>query len=1097
MKSIPCLNAICNFLFTNESFWQTRFVPGLILLFLVGCTIDKPIDIIEAEKSLPGIIDFNFHVKPILSDKCFICHGPDMATQKAELRLDTEEGAYQMLGEGKDHAAIVPGNLKKSHAYLRMISDDPDFIMPPPESNLKLTTKEIATITRWIEQGAEYKRHWSFIAPLKRELPNVKDEFKIKNPIDNFVLRGLEREGLTLSKQATKETLVRRASFDLIGLPPTLGEIDDFLSDDSPDAYEKVIDRLLSSRAYGERMAANWMDVARYADSDGYLDDKHRDFSPWRDWVIEAFNTNMPYDQFATWQLAGDLIPGSNQETKLATAFNRLNKRNSEAGIVYEEYRVEYTADRTHTLGKAFMGLSIECARCHDHKYDPISQKDYYKLFGFFNSTFEIGTPVYGPDQTPGPALLLTSEEEQEKIDFLRKTIAEQEAKIAEENVKMKGFEQWFSTSHLTSVDLENRIAKDLVAYYPFDDFITKDNNKSESPNKKDLTKPARLSQPDIKPGKKGNAFFVSDYNSVSLGEKIGWYERTDPFSLQLWVYPDTVHKEAAILWHSEDRRLGLKGYSLTLNDNKLEFIMAHSWPQNAIEVNTVRPLPIKEWSQVTVTYDGSSKADGVNIYVNGGNQKLAIEYDNLYKGILFEHNIHTYGFGGIKFGSRNKFVPFKGGGLDEVKVFKRNLTAVEVLFSYNEKKAMALINGSAGKSKELLYEYYAAHYNTETAEIDQILKQTRDEENELINKIPEIMVMGDSPEPRPTYVLNRGVYDAQGEQVEPGTPESILPFDDNLPKNRLGLTKWLFDPENPLTARVYVNRMWQMHFGIGIVRTAEDFGNQGSLPSHPELLDWLAIYFQDNGWDIKDLHKLILTSATYMQSSAISMEMAQRDPENILLARGPRFRLPAEMIRDNALAISGLLVDKIGGQSVYPYQPAGIWGELTTKSWAYKYLQEPGEGLYRRSLYSFWKRTSPPPSMLIFDIADRGVCTVRRKATSTPLQALVLLNDPQFVEAGRVMAEQLIRTESNAPNRLNKAFRLATGRLPDDKEKNILNEFYNEELIRFGVNREDALAFLSTGESQWDEELNPSEIAALGVVVNAIMNTNEGFTRK
>jgi len=1094
MKIKCCLNAIRHFLFSDGLLKPFVYIfQGLFLLILIGCDVDKPDEIVKLEKNLPDVIDYNFHVKPILSDKCFACHGPDMASQKGDLRLDTEEGAYKAVADGG--SAIVPGELKNSLAFMRMISEDPEIKMPPPESHLQLTNLEIATLAKWIEQGAEYKPHWSFIPPVKSEPPKVKNNSKIKQPIDNFTEKRLEREGLSLSEIASKETLIRRASFDVTGLPPTITEIDDFLKDDSSNAYEKLVDRLLGSEAYGERMAADWMDVARYADSDGYLDDKHRDFSPWRDWVIKAFNENMPYDQFAIWQLAGDLVPESNQETKLATAFNRLNKKNSEAGIVYEEYRVEYAADRTHTLGKAFMGLSIECARCHDHKYDPISQKDYYKLFGFFNSTFEIGTPVYGPDQTPGPALLLTSEEQQEQLDFLHKTIAEQEAKVETAKINDEGFEQWLEKISFSSNELNNRISEDLVAYYPFDHFKLKDNN-AESPNKLDSSKPAKLSQPNIKPGKDGKAFFVTDYNLARLGEKVGWYERTDPFSFQLWVYPDTVYKEAAVMWHSEDRRLGLKGYSLTLRDNKLEFIMAHSWPQNAIQLTAKQALPVKEWSQVTVTYDGSSKADGVAIYVNGEPQSTSTDFDNLYKGILYEKNIHTYGFGGIRFGVRTKFVPFKNGGIDEVKVYKRKLTALEVLYSYDENSTLLLVKDQSSESKKMLYEYYISHYNPDYHDVAKKLKEIRDKENELVNGIQEIMVMGDLPEPRSTYVLNRGVYNAQGEQVEPGVPESVLPFGQSLPKNRLGLAKWLFDPANPLTARVFVNRIWQMYFGKGIVETSDDFGSQGSLPSHPELLDWLAIYFQENGWNVKDLHKLILTSATYMQNSLVTKELQEKDPENILLARGPRFRLPAEMIRDNALAISGLLVNKIGGKSVYPYQPAGIWDELSTKSWAYKYLQESGEGLYRRSLYTIWKRTAPPPSMLIFDIADRGVCTVRRKPTSTPLQALVLLNDPQFIEAGRVVAEHLIQHENDTTKRLNMAFRLATGRFPDDTEKNILNEFYKEELKKFDKNKEDALAFLSIGESRWDEKLNPSEIAALGVVVNSVMNTNDAFTK-
>ncbi|MFY0654878.1 MAG: DUF1553 domain-containing protein [Cyclobacteriaceae bacterium] len=1072
------------------------YIFGTLVLALgLSCSSDKPDAVVKEEANLPEVIDFNFHVKPILSDKCYACHGPDMSNQKADLRLDTPEGAYALLGEDQDHSAIVPGKLNKSHAYLRMVSDDPEFAMPPPEFKVELTNKEIATIAKWIEQGAEYKPHWSFIPPEDGALPDVQDETNIEQPLDRFILARLEQEGMSLSDRASKETLIRRASFDLTGLPPTLEEINSFLEDDSADAYEKVIDRLLASKAYGERMAADWMDVSRFADSDGYLDDKHRDFSPWRDWVIKAFNENMPYDQFVTWQLAGDLIPNATQESILATAFNRLNKKTSEAGIVFEEYRVEYTADRTHTLGTAFMGLTLECARCHDHKYDPISQKDYYKLFGFFNSTDEMGTPVYGPDQTPGPALLLSSEEEQEQIKFLRNLITEREAKDEQVVSDKEKYQRWAANHKITSSVIQKSLKESLVAYYPFDKFTKKSGDKVSSPNVLSSSKPADLNRAIIKEGKFGQAVYIDDYNGGKLGDKVGWYERTDPFSIQLYIKPDTVHKEAAIIYHAEELRLGNKGYFMTLRDNRVEFVISHSWPQNAIQVITKEAVEPKEWSQITVTYDGSSKASGITIYVNGDAKEFDVDYDNLYKGILYEYNIHTYGFQGIAFGARSKYVPFKGGGLDEIKVYNKDLTSLEVLHSFNSNLAYEKMNAGdiPPSARE---EYYFARIDTERKETRSQLKETRDKENDLFNGIQEIMVMGDLAEPRPTYVLNRGVYSARGEQVEPGVPESVMEFDENLPKNRLGLTKWLFDSKNPLTARVFVNRIWQMHFGRGLVNTTEDFGSQGSLPSHPKLLDWLALQFQNSDWDIKGLHKLILTSGTYMQRSVVNDELLEKDPENVLLARGPKFRLPAEMIRDNALAISGLLVDDIGGESVYPYQPAGIWDGLTTKSWAYRYLQEPGDGLYRRSLYTIWKRSAPPPSMLIFDIADRGVCTVKRELSNTPLQALVLLNDPQFVEASRVLAEKLIKTNKDTTERLETAFRLVTGRKPDQFESEQLCQFFDAEFNNFETNKVDALALLNTGESSWDASLNPAEVAALGVVVNSLMNTDAGYSK-
>lgn len=1062
---------------------------AVVLLF--SCNESMPKTVLEAYENLPDNIDFNYHVKPILSDKCFACHGPDMANQKGGLRLDTPEGAFALIGEDKDHKAIVSGKLNKSHAYLRMISEDPEFIMPPPNFHLKLSPKEIATISKWIEQGAEYKQHWAYNS-IDKELYTDSDV-----SIDYFVSKKLKDEHLSFEEKASKETLIRRASFDLTGLPPTLEEIDAFVNSSDSDAYDKLIDQLLNSKSYGELMATNWLDIARYADSDGYLDDKHRDFSPYRDWVIDAFNKNMSYEQFVTWQLAGDLIPDASQESILATAFNRLNKRNSEAGIVFEEFRVEYTADRTNTTGKAFLGLTFECARCHDHKYDPISEKDYYKMFGFFNSTNELGTPVYGPDQTPGPSLLLSSEEEKAERESLLKYINNLENTHKTKLQETSEFEKWKHKKSISAETLQNRLSRATVAHYSLDTFDPKGKNRYESKEERNKEKPASFHQPVINSGKKGNAFFVSDYNSAALGKKVGWYERTDSFSLQLWVYPDVVYDDTHILWHCEDLRLGLKGYTLKLKENKPSFVMSHSWPQNALEVTANTALPEKEWSQITITYNGSSKANGISIYINGEKQQQTIDLDNLYKGILFEPNVHTYGFKGLTFGARDKFIPFKDGGLDEIKIFDKTLTPLEVLFSYDKKKALDALDADSSKRGELLKPYYFAHVNENVRNIEKQLRETREEENKLVNEISEIMVMGDLPKPRPTHVLNRGEYTNIGEEVAPGFPESIFKSEKEYPKNRLGLSQWLFNKENPLTARVCVNRIWQQHFGTGIVATSDNFGSQGSLPSHPELLDYLANEFISSGWDIKALHKKIMTSKTYMQHSGITKEKHQIDPENRFLSRGARFRLSAEMIRDNSLAISGLLVDEIGGESVYPYQPDGLWDGLTTKVWAYRYLQKPGNGLYRRSLYTFWKRTAPPPSMSIFDMADRDVCTVKRKTTNTPLQALVLLNDPQYVEAARVLAENLLVAKETEEEQLQTAFKMITGRKADKKEIDLLQKFYTEEFENFKNNSQLSLDYLNTGEHHWNRDLDPNKIAALGIVANAIMNTDEAIMRK
>ncbi len=719
-------------------------------------------------------------------------------------------------------------------------------------------------------------------------------------------------------------------------------------------------------------------------------------------------------------------------------------------------------------------------------------------MFGLFNSTNEIGSPVYGPDQTPGPALLLT-ESKQEQI---LKTIDQQTQKLETELKASKqsvegNYVHWMNGTQLSEKAIAESVRKKLVAHYPFDKLQTGSDKKVTTPNLVIGSKPAACNEAILKPGVKGNAYFVSDYNSIQLGHNIGWHERTEPFSVDLWVNPNTNYPDAGIFYHCEDIRLGYKGYSLRLADNKLQFIIAHSYPQNALQISTLTPLPIKKWTQITVTYDGSSKASGMHIYINGKSAKIQQDYDNLYKGILFEPDIHTYGFAGFTLGQRNLLIPFKDGGIDELKIFDKELSSLEVLYN-SDPDAVKKIVSTKDLKNPIFKAYYLSNIDPEINRLKKSLKTVYDQKNTLLNSIPEIMVMGDMPKPRPTYILERGIYSDHGKQVTPGALESVLPFDGKYKKNRLGLTQWLFSPENPLTARVYVNRIWQMHFGKGLVVSAGDFGNQGDLPSHPKLLDWLAINFQESEWDIKKLHKTIMLSATYQQSSVISEEKQEKDPENILLARGSRFRFSAEMIRDNALSISGLLVEKLGGESVYPYQPAGIWDELSEKSWRYHYLQEPGDGLYRRSLYTIWKRTSPPPAMLIFDAPERGECVVRRRPTSTPLQALVLLNDPQYIEASRKLAEKLLLDQKNdSEELLQKAFRLVTGRKPDNTEIKILGTFYQQELKRFKEKPKDALDYLSTGELKWNKAIPPNQIAALATVTNAIMNTDEGYTRK
>ena len=718
------------------------------------------------------------NVKPILSDRCYLCHGPDEGTREAGLRLDTKEGAYAAIGEHLDRYAIVPNNIEASQLVHKINSQDPEKVMPPPDSNLKLSDYEKKILTKWVEQGAEWKDHWSFIPAAKPEIPKVSITNWPSNEIDYFILKHLDEKGLTPSEKASKEKLIRKVYFDLTGLPPSLAAIDEFLSNQDENAYEKVVDKLLASKAYGERMTSNWLDIARYADTHGYQDDLERVMWPWRDWVIHAFNENLSYDEFIKWQIAGDLLPNPTLEQIVATGFNRNHKITQEGGVIDEEYRVEYVMDRTNTTSTALLGLTMECARCHDHKYDPISQKEFYSIYGFFNKVDEKGRIEY--DEIPEPNIKITNKEIEESLSFINK--------------------------------------------------------------------------------------------------------------------PDSI---------------------------------------------------------------------------------------------------------------------------------------------------------------------------------------------------PEIrlMVMKDGAPDRQTYILKRGQYDAPTDKVSTGTPDAILSFPETLPKNRLGLVQWLFDEKNPLTARVAINRIWQQIFGTGIVSTVDDFGNQGALPTHPELLDWLAVTFREKGWDMKQMIKMMVMSSTYQQTSKATPELLEIDPDNLLLARSSRSKLTAEMVRDNALALSGLLVDKIGGPSVKPFQPEGLWAETTSGQGLTKYIIDSGENKYRRSLYTFWKRTVPPPAMITFDAATRDICSVKRQKTSTPLQALVMLNDPQLIEASKHLAKDILDLDSlNDKERIKIIFRKITSRYPKKDETDKLLDYLESSKETFELN--------SQGTTISNTEENKKELYAYTVLTSLIFNLDEAIVK-
>jgi hypothetical protein len=741
-----------------------------------------------AEEKLPKEVSYNFDIRPILSDKCLACHGPDANKREAGLRLDVAESAFKALQENPKAHALVAGKPELSQVYLRISTQDTSLRMPPPASNLKLSQREIDLIQKWIKQGAKYEKHWAFVAPKKPALPEVDDKDWPRNEIDRFVLQKQEQKGLAPNEEADKERLLKRLSLDLNGLPPTLQMMDEFLADQSPDAYEKMVDKLLKNPSYGEKMAIHWLDLARYADSHGYQDDGYRTQWPWRDWVIHAFNQNMHYNDFVTWQLAGDLLPNSSKEQLLATGFNRNHKITEEGGVIPEEYRMMYVTDRNDLFGKGLLGVTLECAHCHDHKYDPFSQKEYYQMFAFFNNVKEVGI------------------------------------------------------------------------------------------------------------------------ESVIGG-------------------PETYAKK-----------------------------------------------PFMEISNEDV------------------------------------------------------------------------------------KKILTFVN--------------------------------KPDTNRLI-----VSVMGDLDTLRKTYILKRGVYDAPGDEVQPGTPSSILPFDKKYPKNRLGLSEWLFDKKNPLTSRVYVNILWQEFFGKGIVKTSGDFGMQGELPSHPALLDWLAVDFMEHNWDVKRLVKQMVTSATYRQSAVVTKEKLAVDPDNILLARGPRYRIHAEFIKDLVLASSGLLNKTIGGPSVKPYQPAGLWeGATSGRGLLSVYNQDHGANLYRRGMYTLIKRTVPPPTMSIFDASNRDLCEVKRLKTNTPLQALVMMNDPAVLEASRVLASKLVQEKSATKDKIIKAFRLIVCRTPNEKEMSVLTAYYDKELKTIKPQTADKM--VTVGEYPLTRNIDKKTLAALMRVISTIYNLEETITK-
>ncbi len=964
-------------------------------------------------------IDFVRDIRPILSDRCFACHGPDSGTREADLRLDLHEEA---LG------VITPGKPDLSDLLLRIISDDEEKVMPPPDSKLSVSAKERQLLAAWIKSGAKWKKHWAFEQITQPARPKVRSEHRVSNAIDSFLLAALESKQLGFSPIASKERLIRRATFDLTGLPPTLAEIDAFLADNSSHAFETVVDRLLKSKHYGQRMASDWLDVARYSDTYGYQVDRDRFVWPWRDWVIQSFNANMRYDQFIIEQLAGDLLPNASDDQILATTFNRLHPQKVEGGTVPEEFRVEYVADRMQTFATAFLGLTMDCARCHEHKFDPISQEEYYQLFSYFNNIDEAGLYSYFTNSVPTPTLRLLSPEQKKTLSALQAGV---------ESIERKTPKASYDLSELETI--RNAFATKGRGPIEVADF-------SKVGGRNTGTKDQR-----------GNAA-VQLTGDDAVGLKTGNFTRYQPFSITLSMNTPDI-KDRAVVFHRSRAwtDAGSRGYQLLIEDGKLCASLIHFWPGNAIRVKTKKQIPLNHWIDVAVVYDGSVTARGLSIFIDGQRADTDIIKDNLTK------NITGGGGNNIAIGGRFRDRGFTNGQVSLFKVHDRQLSDIEVALTHDEQSFKGLFpaKGKVLRLSEQQNQLLAQHLNLNNSESHASyrtrLKAAREKLCKTLDGATEIMVMRELVEPKPAFVLDRGLYSSRLEQVTAATPAVFPKMDKSLPNNRLGLARWLTNSDHPLTARVAVNHYWQLIFGRGIVRTPEDFGRQGELPTNPELLDWLAADFVSNGWDVQRLLKQMVMSTAYRQSSFASPELLQRDPENELLARAPTYRLAAEMLRDNVLATSGLLVDKIGGAPVRPYELAMSFKPSNP---------DAGEGLYRRSLHTYWKRTGPAPVMLALDAAKRDVCRVKRERTSSPLQALAMLNGPQFVEAARALSHKLIQQHGELGSEAIGVdmFRTLTGRRPSKKETAVILMLYEDQREHFSANPETAREYLSTG---------------------------------
>ena len=1062
-------------------FARLSFSVSLFLLAVSGlvCAADAP-------------LEYNRDIRPILAENCFACHGPDSAARKGELRIDKREAAVEKK-------AIVPGKVNESELLRRIVSTDAEEVMPPPATKKTLTAVQKETLRKWIASGAEYQPHWSFLAPVRPVLPAVKNEAWVKNPIDRFVLAKLEAAGLSPAPEADRRTLARRLSLDIIGLPPAPEVVEEFVADQSPNAYEKLVDKLMASKHWGEHRGRYWLDAARYADTHGIHFDNYRENWAYRAWVIDVFNKNMPFDQFTVEQLAGDLLPNRTLDQQVASGFNRCNITSSEGGAIAEEYLVLYNRDRTETTSQVWLGMTAGCAVCHDHKFDPLSQKEFYELAAFFNNTTQAA--MDGNIKDTPPVIVVPTSEDRPRWEAVSKDLADAKQQLeASKQAARPDFDTWLAAATpeqfaaaAPGEALQLHVAMDEGKG---DDLASKVNGES---------KPISVGKADWIDGHiaaKGLRFLPE---TKAEWPDLGNFEKDQAFSCGAWVRLGKRNMTGSIVARMDDTK-DYRGWDVWIEGGRIGMHVIHKWQDDAIKSAATTEIKVNEWHHVLVTYDGSSRAEGIKIYYDGQPQPTTVQVNALKNTTKTDVP--------FKLAQRHTASRLDALSLQDLRLYGKALDPSEIQRLARSTRAASLALKSADQrsdaEKNELFDWWLTALDPKHQELQAKANVLQAEEATLRGRGTIAHVMQEKGEGAMAFVLYRGEYDKRRDQVKPSTPAVLPAWSEDQPRNRLGLASWLLRPEHPLTARVTVNRFWQELFGRGIVRTSEDFGVSGELPSNQGLLDWLAIEFREGTpslpsyfdqakkagpqpWDIKRFYKLLVTSATYRQAAVVTKEKLEKDPANKLLSRGPRFRMDAEMIRDYALAASGLLVPKLGGPSVKPYQPDGVWEAVAMiGSNTRDYKRDTGESLYRRSLYTFIKRSAPPASMEIFNATAREQCTVRRERTNTPLQALVTLNDPQFIEAARHLAQTVLKSGGTTEQQLDQLSKRLLARPFRPNELPVVKNSLDELLAYYRNHEADANALVTTGESKPDAALDPKTLAAWTMLANEVMNLDE-----